>query len=392
MSYPFLLTYTGEPEFHGLALKSEWLKILNLKSHCSKDVVCINHFRQKFDYCVLPNGKYRLGQGVVPSLCIKTLDKNIQTMPESPKAQDIISDNKVQFVEVKMEAPEETKSENIKLVDCEDNYLQSSKQANIDTLSNADIKLEQSNENIFVTEDISNDKSDNMIINVHERSDNIKYDKSLSSSKKLDKHKCEKCGKDYIYPGCLKVHICQNNVRNHKCETCDKAFSQMSHLNDHIKVVHEGIKEHKCLTCDKSFGYESNLRSHMKFVHEGLKNHTCKACGRKFGRLRNMRKHFKLVHEGQKDFKCETCGVKFSHIWDLNRHIKVVHEGIKDYICTKCGKAFGMRNTLSNHIKAVHEGLKQHKCDHCGKGFSLASELNRHVKKVHPGQTNVGYL
>ena len=77
MGNPIKLTYTKEPEFHGLALKSKWLKALNLKSHCKKDVVCINHFRQKFDYCLLPNGKYRLGKGAVPSLCLKTSDSEV---------------------------------------------------------------------------------------------------------------------------------------------------------------------------------------------------------------------------------------------------------------------------------------------------------------------------
>ena len=168
------------------------------------DLVCINHFRQKFDYCVLPNGKYRLGQGVVPSLCIKTSDKNIQTMPESPKAQDIISDNKVQFVEVKIEAPDETKSENIKLKDCEDKMI-----------------------NPEQVVDLISESCESNNIKVNEINENVHND--------TKKYKCDQCQKSFTTTRNLKQHI------DYICITKQGAIRD----EDLVTKVQEGTKETK---------------------------------------------------------------------------------------------------------------------------------------------------
>ena len=170
-------------------------------------------------------------------------------MPESPKAQDIISDNKVQFVEVKMEAPEETKSENIKLVDCEDNYLQSSKQANIDTLSNADIKLEQSNEHIFVTEDISNDKSDN--------------------PEQVTDLAAEVRGSNDIKVNEINENV-HNETKRYKCDQCQKSFTTTRNLKQHIDyicITKQGAIRDKDLVTKIQEGTKQTKKTYEKKRH-----------------------------------------------------------------------------------------------------------------------------
>ena len=54
-----------------ITLKQKWLDILKLDSHGLWDVVCIKHFREKYDYCQLANsGKFKLAKDAVPSLCL----------------------------------------------------------------------------------------------------------------------------------------------------------------------------------------------------------------------------------------------------------------------------------------------------------------------------------
>ena len=53
--------------------KKLWLEAINLDSHGPYDVVCIKHFREKYDYCKSPYGngsgfKYKLAEDAVPNL------------------------------------------------------------------------------------------------------------------------------------------------------------------------------------------------------------------------------------------------------------------------------------------------------------------------------------
>ena len=72
--------------------------------------------------------------------------------------------------------------------------------------------------------------------------------------------KCHVCDKEFDQYG-LELHFITNhnleeeedikksslvhdeNIKN-KCELCGKSFSRKSHLDRHMKSVHEGIKEH----------------------------------------------------------------------------------------------------------------------------------------------------
>ena len=52
------------------SLKRKWLEATKLESHGPWDVVCFNHFREKYDYCKKSNGFFKLTDGAIPSLCL----------------------------------------------------------------------------------------------------------------------------------------------------------------------------------------------------------------------------------------------------------------------------------------------------------------------------------
>ena len=54
---------------------------------------------------------------------------------------------------------------------------------------------------------------------------------------------------------------------------CVKSFGHNSHLNRHIKIVHERQRDYNCDICDKSFGYKNDLNKHIE-IGRGFNNHT----------------------------------------------------------------------------------------------------------------------
>ena len=61
-----------------------------------------------------------------------------------------------------------------------------------------------------------------------------------------------------------------SNVK-YKCDQCDKSFPLKTHLNRHIKSVHENVR-FKCDKCDKSYPWKSQLIRHIKIVHAKFKD------------------------------------------------------------------------------------------------------------------------
>ena len=53
-------------------LKRKWLEATKLDGHGPWDVVCFNHFREKFDYCKKANGYFKLADDAIPSIRLPT--------------------------------------------------------------------------------------------------------------------------------------------------------------------------------------------------------------------------------------------------------------------------------------------------------------------------------
>jgi hypothetical protein len=85
-----------------------------------------------------------------------------------------------------------------------------------------------------------------------------------------------------------------------KCDQCDKSFGRKSHLQRHIKLIHQLLKPFKCENCDKSFGEKHNLHIHIKAIHQLLKPYTCEHCDKSFGQKSNLQRHIRRIHTNPK--------------------------------------------------------------------------------------------
>ena len=57
-----------------------------------------------------------------------------------------------------------------------------------------------------------------------------------------------------------------------QCSDCLKAFTQRSHLTEHIRRVHTGEKPYACDVCEYSCISSGKLTEHMR-IHTGEKTH-----------------------------------------------------------------------------------------------------------------------
>ena len=64
------------------------------------------------------------------------------------------------------------------------------------------------------------------------------------------------------------------------CKECSKPFSQVDHLNTHMKS-HSGEKIFVCNGCSKDFSTSGNLKRHMR-IHSGEKPFVCRECSKCF--------------------------------------------------------------------------------------------------------------
>jgi len=85
--------------------------------------------------------------------------------------------------------------------------------------------------------------------------------------------------------------------RSFQCRSgCTQVFTQRSHLNQHVRAVHQGLKPFSCPDCDRSFGKKYDLTSHRDAVHNKIRAHTCPACNKAFAKRSNLVRHLKKLH------------------------------------------------------------------------------------------------
>jgi len=178
---------------------------------------------------------------------------------------------------------------------------------------------------------------------------------------------------------------CINCCEKFKCdvENCKYSCSRKSHLQEHIKLVHDKIKDFECDRCVLKCNSNSNLKRHIKAVHNKIKDFECDRCEFKCSLNSNLKRHIKQVHDKIKNFKCYKCDYTFSANTDLKRHIKQVHDKIKDVQCNLCKYTCSKNSDLQRHIKQVHDKIKDIKCDRCEFKCSTNGHLKQHIKQVH---------
>lgn len=154
------------------------------------------------------------------------------------------------------------------------------------------------------------------------------------------------------------------------------------HLEKSIKsekTVSNGktIYKKECPICHT---LQQNLKQHL-IVHSGVRKHKCQVCNKTFSQVSNLNNHMKLhdPENAKERLKCDQCETTFTDPRSLKRH-EAKHSGERKYKCDICPKGFLYSHNLLNH-KRSHLQDKRYKCEEkgCDKAFVTCGELKRHV-------------
>lgn len=85
-------------------------------------------------------------------------------------------------------------------------------------------------------------------------------------------------------------------ARPYQCRACPSQFSQRSHLNQHVRSIHEKLKPFKCNDCGKSFAKRFDLNAHVDAVHNKKRPHGCPHCPTMFAKRSNLKRHIEKLH------------------------------------------------------------------------------------------------
>lgn len=177
----------------------------------------------------------------------------------------------------------------------------------------------------------------------------LSYHKYLHKDEK--ELSCDKCGKQFQHPTCLKVHLRSHEEKLYKCTQCSTAFSRRKYLETHM-LKHSGEKPYMCETCGKAYRNEMHLKRHINNAHKQIRNFECDICKERFFRSDHLKCH-KMRHF-EPGLRCPFCNKKFKLPADLKRH-SVIHTGLKIWHCHLCGHGFRYPIPYYNHMKKKHD-------------------------------------
>ncbi|KAH8332056.1 hypothetical protein KR067_011216 [Drosophila pandora] len=201
-----------------------------------------------------------------------------------------------------------------------------------------------------------------------------------TSTKPVQEHKCEHCGKIYHGKYSLRQHLKRDHdvpgdegTTSFTCLECDTQLPRLRLLDEHMVQAHGGAA---CVVCSRRYKTRHELKRHQT-KHATERNVPCPHadCGKRFFTVRHMRNHCK-VHTEQKNFVCESCGYSCRNKETLRVHIRS-HTGERPFGCQVCDKRFPSHSGLREHM-AMHSTERPHVCGVCGATFSRQKGLYHH--------------
>ncbi|KAK5644831.1 hypothetical protein RI129_006131 [Pyrocoelia pectoralis] len=228
-------------------------------------------------------------------------------------------------------------------------------------------------------------------------------------------HSCPYCGKVFIIPQDLTVHVrtkaCTFDTNESKTNTCDQCQYTTDSTSEYLfhKVLHteplyvysdeqestaigkRQIPQYKCPICEK-FYIKSSLRCHIR-IHTKERPFVCSLCNAGFVRKNNWVLHMKnhdkssirklessnqTTELGDRPFLCSTCGASFKKRSILQQHM-MRHTG-KSIKCHHSGCTFSARfpAELKTHLP-THSDDKPFSCDRCDYHGKTKQQLERHM-------------
>ncbi|KAK2143924.1 hypothetical protein LSH36_799g00033 [Paralvinella palmiformis] len=163
---------------------------------------------------------------------------------------------------------------------------------------------------------------------------------------------CDLCGKGFLQPSTLKVHMCTHDVeKNFACDQCKFRTHTKNILAVHKKNIHSEKEYYCCDLCDVRVKYKGSLIEHRR-RHFGERPHQCPVCSSKFTSRSQLAQHKKIHRE--KTFVCDQCKKKFIDRHKLARHM-TIHTGEKKYSCGFCSYQCNVRGNIRKHWLFVHK-------------------------------------
>jgi KRAB domain-containing zinc finger protein len=207
--------------------------------------------------------------------------------------------------------------------------------------------------------------------------------------------KCPHCDYTNCIKSAINTHIMQvhpelspKKLWRHLCDTCGREFKTSSNLSSHMKLHKQLIRNQVCSLCKKSFYSKKLLQDHVRSVHEE-KRHKCDKCDNKFAKRLSLLVHIDRVHLRIKKIPCDydDCDQLFYEKKDLKQHIMVYHTKEKNYNCQwqGCDNVFRTLYQSKIHMR-IHTDEKPLKCPHpnCDYSARQRSSLTCHLKKHEP--------
>ena len=153
----------------------------------------------------------------------------------------------------------------------------------------------------------------------------IGYHRHLLSHKPVP---CPVC-KVLLLPKNVKRHMndCHTKKLSFQCRECPNIYYDVSNYKSHCKRHHSDQKQLKylCDFCGKKFISPSDLKIHVAGVHLNIKKFVCEFCGSSY-KVASALTYHRRSHTGEKPHVCHVCSQSFAKPNALSRHLKLVHQ------------------------------------------------------------------